>query len=365
MLARIIGLALGISWVGISGCGESAAHGPFDLARLDEAWDEFNDPANLRDQYEVRLSTLPLAAELDVKPWTDTYWPSHRGGLADRWNDPNRPSAFLYPLSDLQQLQTLSFEDMKHLSPAEKYDIYLGRLDYPLVQSERHRTSPDDPSWFGLCHGWAPAALNFKEPKPVTMTAASGLQVPFGSSDVKALLLFAQQYGRDEHVAGRRCNADGNTPECKDLNAGSFHVILANQIALVKQGFVGEVSRTEQVWNQPVFGYRSTVLSESDDVYASAAPGTVRIVNMQTEMRYITEVGPRWEPLPFDDNPYQEDSRRYEYSLELNARGEIIGGEWRTEDHPDFFWTQGKPELTGYFQGVKQIYEASLRGEPN
>ncbi len=47
----------------------------------------------------------------------------------------------------------MSLDDLKILSPAEKYDIYVGRYDYPTVQSEWKRTNPEDAHWEGLCHG--------------------------------------------------------------------------------------------------------------------------------------------------------------------------------------------------------------------
>ena len=48
----------------------------------------------------------------------------------------------------------------------------------------------DEPAWAGYCHGWAPAANRFEEPLPVTVRNADGVEIPFGSSDVKALLTY-------------------------------------------------------------------------------------------------------------------------------------------------------------------------------
>ena len=58
--------------------------------------------------------------------------------------------------------------------------------------------------------------------------------------------------------------------------------------------------------------------------------------------------------------PNQESKREFDYNLELNAEGEILGGEWISPEHPDFVWTQAAPQLVGYFKGVSQIYEASV-----
>jgi hypothetical protein len=341
-------------------CGQNPSS--IDLtSQTREAWNALNDPKNLKDDYEVTLSKLPISADLSNKPWSDTYWPNYQGGLANRWNDPEQPDAFEYKLFSANQVSSLTEEDLKHLSPAEKYDIYLGRLDFPFVRSERRRTKADDPSWYGLCHGWAPASINYSEPNPVTVEGAGGIKVPFGSSDIKALLLFAQQYGDDNRMAGGRCNDnDGSGPACKDINAGSFHVILTNQIGIKDQGFVADIAKGEEVWNQPVYGFTSEMIGETTEIPASAAPGTVKIASIQTSMRYISESAPNWDPLPFDKYPYIGATKSYDYTIELNEVGEIIGGEWVSTDHPDFFWTQAPFVWNGYFKKLQNIYDASV-----
>ena len=338
-------------------CGQNSSR--IDLtSRTKEAWNALNDPLNLKDDYEVTLSKLPLNAELSKKPWSDTYWPNYQGGLANRWNDPDQPDSFAYQILSATQVASLSDEDLRHLSPAEKYDIYMGRLDFPFVREERQRTSADDPTWYGLCHGWAPAALNYAEPNPVTVTSERGIQVPFGSSDIKALLLFAQQYGDDSRMAGDRCNDnDGSGPACKDINAGSFHVILTNQIGISDQGFVAEVAKGEEVWNQPVkaysynyFNLNTDVISENiqdsllkvsdiknDKFAAYRAPGTVYVIGVEMKLAYVSETRANRDKVDIEEN----DSiiwLSYRYDLELDAKLNIIGGEWYSEAHPDFVW---------------------------
>ncbi len=344
------------------GCRATPSTPNFDYSQTSQAWNDANDPARLKDAYEVHFDVLPVIAELEQKPWTDTYWPNNQGGLADRWHHPDAPDAFTYPLNDATAVAAMDETGLSQLSPAEKYDVFLGRYDYPLVSRERSRTKPTDLSWYGLCHGWAAAALNFKEPKPVVVESAAGVRVPFGSSDIKALLIYAQASRiSDSRIVGRRCNSNtGGGNECQDINAGSFHIILANQIALLKAGFIVEVSRTSQIWNHPVFGFASEKVGETDQIYASAAPDTVKIVQVKTILRYIAEKGPSWEPLPFLDFPDQERMAEFDYTLELNAEGEILGGEWISTEHPDFVWTQAAPQLDGYFKEAGRIYEASV-----
>src|SRR5690606_32742570 len=152
--------------------------------------------------------------------------------------------------------------------------------------SEKNRTKPDNPGWYGLCHGWAAAAISFKEPSPITMRNRHGLSIPFGSSDIKALLTYAHQ---DRQVSGHtdflglRCeqNEPTDTPQCKGVNAGSFHIILANKLGLGNQPFIMDMSRNYQVWNQPVYGYAAEIVDANAPLYATAAPGTTRVVKMR------------------------------------------------------------------------------------
>ncbi|MCX6111321.1 MAG: hypothetical protein NTZ90_17130 [Proteobacteria bacterium] len=156
-------------------------------AATKEAWDEVNDPLRLGTDYERNFKMLPLAGALDKTPWSDTYWPSYMGGVAYRWN--GTPSeGFAYTAPNAATVAKMTPEELAALSPAEKFDIARGKMDYPLLASERARTRPSSPSWEGICHGWAPAALLYDEPKAVLVDGPGGLKIPFGSADIKALL---------------------------------------------------------------------------------------------------------------------------------------------------------------------------------
>ena len=349
----------------VYGCGRNQTSDSTKTSSLKEAWNEENNPALLKNKYEIRFEKLPLSAELSRKPWTDTYWPSYLGGLANRWNAPEESDAFKYkPETRKDVLAHMPKDQLKQLSPAEKYDLYVGRLDYPLVREERSRTSPTAEKWAGLCHGWAPAALAYDEPHAVSARGDLGIEIPFGSSDVKALLILSQQTSRKGKTVGERCEYDLSTnsthsadPACRDTNPGSFHIIIANQIGLLKEGFVADIDRDIQVWNQPIYGFHSVVSSVSSTVYPHAAAGTVKIATVQTEMMYIGELAATWDAKPFDKFPQQGRKLELQYSLELNDRGEIIGGEWISDARPDFIWTQPRTPFTGYFAKLATLYK--------
>ena len=209
------------------------------VATLAAAWDRANDPSQfaflISGEFSYKLSELKESVKLKDQPWSDTYWPNYRSGIAQRWFAKD-PQDYNYTLYTVDELRNLTTDEKKALSPAEKYSIYIGRYDYPLVRSEWMRTSKEDPRWEGICHGWAPAAAHYKEPEPIDVVNDDGILVPFGSSDIKALLsYYVGQYDRGEPTAfvGRRCNSNLGpysdrslraNPECADLDADTFHV---------------------------------------------------------------------------------------------------------------------------------------------
>jgi hypothetical protein len=343
----------------IVGCGAN----PPAASTTSEAWNAANDPFNLDSTYERRLGFLPVQGQTPNTPWSDTYWPDRQGGIANRWAA-GGGAPWGQALLSYQQVASLTPAQLASLSPAEKYDIFIGRFDYPLTVSELARTRPTDPAWAGVCHGWAPAAINYYEPRAVTLTSAHGIAVPFGASDVKALLSYYD--GRvdvaRQRVLGQRCNHQlsaspgaAGLPECRDVNAGAFHVVMANQLGLRQRAFLADVTRDAEVWNQPVNGFSSRVLQVRGGASPGAAFGTVQEADIETTIRYVVETAPSWQPIGG-----HEAAKTYQYRVELAADGSIIGGEWYSGDRPDFLWTMAPPSA---FQmaGLYQIYEASIR----
>ncbi len=322
-----------------------------------------------------RFASLPLAAKLSNIHyiWSDTYWPSNKGGLAYRWNDEPNPRNFTYRLLSRQQLAAMSLVEREKLSPAEKYDIYMGRYDYPLTRQMWRENRPNDLWWEGICHGWASAAVSHPEPDRVDLRNPDGILVPFGASDVKGLLslYYAKVHKTNERFQiGRRCRARGkvpgedsprdryrnpppaaeaNSPDCADTNAGAFHLALTNMVGLHGRGFVVEIDRYNDVWNQPMGEYSSQVLYDRPVL---GRPGVARQLKVRTRMTYGEELN-LLEPSQREDEggfmsmdpvtgtPAQTTLYKdYEYTLDLNARGEIVGGAWLTHTRPDFLWTK-------------------------
>ena len=163
------------------------------------AWDRKNIPENIlvtegaRDSnLERKFNLLPTKGKLKTLPWTGDYWASYRGGISYRWNNRNLDHddsrRFEYEIGEVPG------GNINLLSPAEKWDLYTGSTSFSLTRSERRRVGLGTrkiPKWEGLCHSWAPATVNYRNPrKPVTVSSPSGQDITFYSSDIKALLTY-------------------------------------------------------------------------------------------------------------------------------------------------------------------------------
>ncbi len=333
------------------------------VSALGDAWDADNAPSRFGLSGSLKFAELPTEGTVTHRPWVGHSWKERKGGIAYRWQ--TGTSAWDYTPHSSDALMRLSEKDLTALSPAEKFDIFAGRDSYPTVWVERERNARSALSWYGLCHGWALSATLFREPSPVVMTSPSGKRIPFGSADVKALLAYyagEALFSRRQFV-GLRCNADAPTSAaCRDMNAGAFHVLLANEIGREKRSFVVELSADEEIWNKPVLSFSSKVESRRKGASSGAAPGTSEEVTVRTSVTYVHNTDPAWSAQP------DSDSLRtyiYRYRLELNPGGIVVGGSWLQSGHPDFAWTllEASP-LASLPKGtplerLAELYEAS------
>jgi len=381
----------------VYGCRKQSS--PIPESPILEAWDEANSPT-LMGVKSTDFGGMAREGFLPEEryPWADDYWATYRGGIAFRWQKKTAPgkdeSAFTYPLLDLKQLQAMSPSELDRLSPAEKYDLAYGRYDFPLVKQQwdeardLQREMGNIPPWYGICHGWAAASLMEAEPgERATLVNPDGLRINFFASDIKALLskIYADGYHAETFV-GKRCSTKLHeipmdkmgrvvVPECRDLNPGALHLILAHNLGQknpsLRRGFVIDIARDTEVWNQPVVGFK--VLSSRRRVFDSKrdpkktyrARNTAFIVDMETDLYYLSEGMPSKNPLRAANKRFQK-TMRLKYSLELDRQDKIIGGEWTAGDHPDFLW-RGNKRPDSIFSPLepKHVYEFSAKSRVN
>jgi hypothetical protein len=370
-----------------------------------EKWNRANNPdyfnVIIGSSVEKKFDHLPLKASLkdDRYGWSESYWPSYLGGIAYRWNHPN-PNPFKYELHTKEELLLMNQEEISQLSPAELYDIAMGDYSYKLTRKVLKKFSPDELWWEGICHGWSLSALNYPEPDKTIITNSDGIKVPFGSSDVKALLSMHDAFNsRGFYVrVGERCSVDGkvdgerssedseNVPSnrvalssaCRDVNPGAFHIVLGSLIGLHSKGFVADVDRFNDVWNQPVTAYESESIASYPLSKIDIKNGVTKKILVKTKMIYGEELQ-FFNQEAFDDgeanfvskepvtgtSAQAFKSKNYEYILELNKSGEIIGGEWLSETRPDMIWMKTKDNAFNSnslpLAGLNRIYKPVTR----
>ncbi|MBC7397226.1 MAG: hypothetical protein H7333_07260 [Bdellovibrionales bacterium] len=325
-------------------------------------WDSANDPSrfDLNSDYEYHLDKLPLKAQLRTIPWSETYWPSFRGGINARWNTPEH-DGFQYTPPTREQSASMTLAELAKLSPSEKYDLFMGNYQYPLWTEVRRFANPNAGEWSGLCDGWAMAAIQYAEPQALTLPNPDGILIPFGSSDVKGLMTYAAEFHfrRTTVQVGRACNTDHpQTPEqvlaCADMNPGALHVILANQIGVKQTGFVVERQPNSEMWNQPTYAYEFALIGSA----ASDIPG-MRGVQVHATLYYSEDLDEsHWEPVTGTTN-FHFSKITMDYVLDLNADGKIVGGSWQAgSDHPDYFWMPTNHlEFEGPLKGLQSVYK--------
>jgi len=300
---------------------------------------------------------------------------------------------------NLNDVRKMSKDQIDKLSPTEKYDIFkalkTGKSnDFRLTDEVLGVTGPNKAYWEGICNGWSSAAIEYYEPQVQTYSK-NGISVTFGSSDMKALLSYyhfaitknklTSKKNKTNRI-GERCKTefpaeawfikDGKEyyktieknkvvvkpvpSECIDTNPGAFHIALANKIAIEKESFVAEVVRDNEIWNQPVYGYSSEILSESTSNLVNPTKKTRKQVHVKTRMNYANDGGRMfweqddpeeefyawWEPTNGTPN-YRGAHKDFEYILDVDKNGNIIGGHWLSYERPDFIWVKRSKGFVG------------------
>lgn len=327
------------------------------------------------------------------QPWSDTYWPIYKGVLGARYADPRFnftrwPDFYRYiqanPVSSM-----MSNTDM--LSPAEKYDLLVSRSGSYLTngmwaegKSYFDQTGKVE-TWMGVCHGWAPAAYMVERPlRKVTVPSADGQrQITFYPADIRGLtsLLWAKASVPTRFIGGRcgvktpASSGSGRIQDrsCFDVNPGSWHMAVVNRIGRQKQSFVLDATYDYEVWNQPAIAYRYRYFNPETRVFFDKPQNATidlarfasdpfrqfrtntanKVVGVAMEFTYLVEK----DPVQTDDGLAGRDDAKstvtYLYDLELDSRGQILGGEWYQHAHPDFLWTPvagAKPMAPGDVQ---------------
>ncbi|MCK6546957.1 proprotein convertase P-domain-containing protein [Myxococcota bacterium] len=351
-----------------------------------ERIDTRNDPNRFQLDFSRSWAALPASGESTRKPFPSNWWPMRQGGIARRWNGTELSPAEKYdqlitPTEVREVTLTLAQRDWRGEptnAGAQPETMRLGpAAEWEHRNHGRHGdTDPD--SWWGHCNGWSSYVLNEDEPiRPVTVrydataqrvvecaTASEAGCVRFELGDINAL--GAELYWSDAaRMLGRRCEQEAseftfdasgriNAVECRDGNAGAFHLVATNMIGRLTRPFIVDLTADFQVWNYPVYRFeltRNEEITLPEALEAIDAPtstttwtynaSATRWVRVQLKAWIVEDaIPPTTQPVGGLIDRYTT-FEYYDYILELDAAGTILGGEWIGESkrrHPDFLW---------------------------
>ncbi len=310
-------------------------------------WDQANNPFNFPTVQSIKFDILPLNGTARNRPWTGYHWPSREGGIAQQWQLKRRAS--ITGLKTFNQFERMTRNEKLRLSPAEKLDLILGDYSYYYTNWELRNNPVDSVNWAGVCDGLAMASMNLEQPSSTTVRNRYNQEIPLTTSDIKAFAswYFARVHRGTIYWVGQRCdrNRRSNDP-CWDVNPGAFHVILANHIGYQKRMFLMDNTKGKEVWNYPVFEYWSRILNSR--TYPN---GSIRY-RMQTTIKHGRTTQPHMNPIPSEG---QYTQRTFSYYLDVNPYGEITGGEWISDQHPDFLWYRPFENFLGNFSFLNNL----------
>ncbi len=329
-------------------------------ASIDQEWGRHSDPSIRSKLYERNFSMLPLSGTpSDMrKLWASDWWPNRKGSINRRWFSAT-PVGFRLVSPTREHVTSMTEAELAGLAPSEKFDLLTGDYEYSLVKEVARIANPRAPEWYGICHGWTPAALNHVEPRPKTLVSNDGIRIPFGSSDIKALLSFYYAYHHkvdSTHQMGKRCYFLNPGCSREDLNAGAFHIALTNTLGIQRESMIMDLENNELVWNHVMNGYQTTILNDQLRPSGNSAYGTVRRIRVKTAMSYVKEIKANsWVPTN-GTAAHINGVRNYEYFLDIDAKGKIIGGNWISKTPPDFIWSMDKATtFTGKFARLAEL----------
>ncbi|RLN89468.1 hypothetical protein BBJ28_00011470 [Nothophytophthora sp. Chile5] len=328
---------------------------------------------------EVNVKNLASTAAYYVLPWPSSYWAVYQDGINYQWSSNGEPSASekyatAFGLDATAFMTTIS-ESTGILSEKSLRSSCSSDSDCSSLNDGSAcaiRTGEQQgyciPTWFGICHAWAPAAL--LEPEPRCAVEKNG--VTFQPMDIKALLSEVYDganlgtvftgvrfYGSDSDATTDQYGRYTDSSR-RDIGPGFLHVALANVLGRFNSSVVVDVTGGAEVWNQPVYSYE--VLTQTELTPTEAATQyygqSVYPFNSAAERIMYTETSITWMVEAYEDGGLVASGKAesytksdtYTYLLELDNDYNILGGEWvgdSNADHPDFLWLpKARPDLS-------------------
>ncbi|MCA1825632.1 MAG: hypothetical protein LC689_01675 [Myxococcales bacterium] len=236
----------------------------------DEAWSAAGNPALFSSGLEYKLDALPAQGQAKVIPWTGSYWPTANDNINYRWagassDSPAKKYEKAFGGHNLEDMVS-KYHGIDSVAGAKSCtaNSQCSSADGEICAKRTGQTGGRCiPTWWGICHGWTPASILMPEPKH----AVTRNGVTFKVNDLKALASLAHDRTTSRFVS-LRCDtgrASGmefdkygrpSDEACRDSNAGTYHVLLANYLGKMGKAFAEDRTEDAEVWNQPLRGYK-------------------------------------------------------------------------------------------------------------
>lgn len=252
-----------------------------------------------------KFDELPIKGSVDKAriPWAGYIYPDRAGGTAN-----------------VAHKYDMAFNGGRGMASAwERQDILAHK-----TRGERPSGAPRRfalrrvPNWAGHCNGWTAATMRHAE--PAKNVVRNG--VVFTPADIKGLLAELYIYSKTDWLAG------GYGP----ANPAALHVALGNWIGLGKHPLGMDTSVGTEVWNYPIYAYS-----------CKATKIDANRVEVKTNIGYTYMVNSEYDKAP--KNPR---FMYFHYMLELDDKGNIIGGQnYRDSNQVDLLWIALQPTQGG------------------
>ena len=252
-----------------------------------EQWGSNDDPSRFDDDLEYKLTELPMEGEAEPIPWTGSYWPTAEDSINVLWDGSSSQSTSAkfgeaFGISGLEDAvsQHHGIDSQSNRTECTTDSQCNSDIGESCSIREGATEGRCIPTWWGLCHGWAPAAI--MEDEPEHDVEYNG--VTFKVNDLKALATLMYTSTNVKFLSSR-CNDDDSQDEieydpynrpqgdCRDTNPGTFHVIAANYLGIRGESFVEDRTFDDEVWNQPMRGFKVTKLEEITGLEANSLVG--------------------------------------------------------------------------------------------
>ncbi len=298
-------------------------------------------------EYELKFDLLPVSGEVtpDRVPYSGGFYLQTGGGTNSRVSGPGA---------------------------LDKYDgvFNLGSSPKAAEWEKKYHTIPstdEAAGWAGHCNGFAAAASRHAEPKQSVIRGTT----TFLPTDIKALMAEIHFGVKYYFLGGNRCGlneASALMPPgaredpitldgCDDVNPGSFHIAMTNWIGIQKRPIILDIHGKLQVWNYPHWKYlvASREVSMADavriitgDTAATTYPFNPAAKKFRSVAMTLTHTDAFKDEIMTSQVAAAKrfQALSYNYILELDTSGTIIGGEWVSasqKDHPDFVWVALEP----------------------